>query len=115
MAQPCLGLEDIIPPDATVIVKRVPGEIIRPFACSQTEDQRIKAWVNHVADTWQREVREARREWAQSRRRRAIGIPSSMLRLAETEEEKERALLGTGGVLVVKKSDDKPFNIFDVM
>ena len=115
LTQPCLGLEDVIPPDATVTVKRVPGETIRPFAYSLTEDQRIKAWVNHVADTWQREVRDARREFAQSRRRRAIGIPSSMLRLAKTEDEKERALVGTGGTLVVKKDNEKPFSIFDVM
>lgn len=111
----CLGLQSVIPPDATVLVKRVPGEITRPFACSQTEDQRIKAWINHVADTWQREVRSANRERMQSRRRRAIGIPSSLLRLAETEQEKERAMLGMGDVLVVKKDDDKTFNIFDLM
>jgi len=115
LADPCLSLDAVIPTDATVIVKRVPGETTRPFACSKTEDERIKAWVNHVADTWRREVREANRERMQGRRRRAIGIPSSLLRLAETEEEMERAMLGTGDVLVVKKDVSKAFNLFDLM
>ena len=115
LADPCLSLDAVIPTDATVIVKRVPGETARPFACSKTEDERIKAWVNHVADTWRREVREANRERKQGRRRRAIGIPSSLLRLAETEEEMERAMLGTGDVLVVKKDVSKAFNLFDLM
>lgn len=108
-----LGLDSDIPHDATVVVKRVPGETTRPFACSKTEDEKIRAWVNHVADTWRREVREANRERMQGRKRRAIGIPSSMLRLADTEEEKERAMLGTGNVLVVKKDIERPFDVFD--
>ena len=114
---PPLDLHTEIPPDATVVVKRVPGEIFRPFAClkSQSEDEKIRAWINHVADTWRSEVREANRGHAQARRRRAIGIPSSMLRRAETEEEKDRALQGIGGVLVVKRDNEKPFNVFDVM
>ena len=110
-----LSLESEIPRDAIVIVKRMPGQIFRPFACSQTEDQKIKAWINHVADTWRHEVREANRERMQGRRRRAIGIPSSMLRVAQTDNEKEHAMLGAGDVLVVKKDAGRAFNIFDHM
>ena len=111
-----LDLEDEIPADASVVVKRIPGEIIRPLALSKTEDQKIKAWINHVADTWRYEVREANRARKFGGRRRAMGIPSSMLRKAETEDENDRALLGLGGSLVLLKEpehDDKTFSIWD--
>ncbi len=110
-----LNLDSEIPLDATVIVARVPGQTSRPFACSRTEDEKIKAWINHVADTWRHEVREANRERMQGRRRRAIGIPSSMLRVARTDAEKEHAMVGAGDVLVVKKDVERAFSIFDHM
>ena len=113
-----LALGDEIPANASVIVKRVPGEISRPLAMSKTEDQKIKAWINHVADTWRYEVREANRERRFGGRRRAMGIPSSMLRKAETEDENDRALLGLGGSLVLLKEPEQSkqsFSIWDHM
>ena len=109
-----LALEDEIPADASVIVKRVPGEISRPLALSKTEDQKIKAWINHVADTWLYEVREANRERRFGGRRRAMGIPSSMLRKAETEDENHRALLGLGGSLVLLKEPEQSEQSFSI-
>ena len=113
-----LELDDEIPGDALVIVKRVPGEISRPLAMSKTEDQKIEAWINHVAETWRYEVREANRERRFGGRRRAMGIPSSMLRKAETEDENDRALLGLGGSLVLLKEPEQSkqsFSIWDHM
>ncbi len=49
----------------------------------------------------------------QGRRRKAIGIPASLLKVAETEEETERAMLGSSGALVVSKKTERPFSIWD--
>lgn len=94
--------------DLPIVCKRMPGEQrmlrLKPY---RSEEEKIEAWVDYAAWRWQGLLhehagkRKAERADMPPRKKVPRGIPSSMLRPAETEQEEEVAMLGPSGTLVV--------------
>lgn len=97
-----LQLSDYITdPEATIVVWRRPGSFDRPYANCKTEDERLAAYIAYTASEWKESFKIERARKRAAKRRSAAGIPCSLLRLAVTDEEKETAMEGLGGTLVV--------------
>ena len=94
---------------SVVQARRVPGSHYRVFAGCKTEDDRIKAWVQHAEWSWKKSYKETRQQLAGPvpKRKSALGIPQVMLRKALPDEEDD-AMMGIGGMLVVHKFSDEP-------
>ena len=96
--------EDLVPEGALVICKRLPGITQIPWRGCLTEEDRITAHCLEAEREWLasgRELRAEARKLREERPKVPKGIPSSMLRTAVTQQEKDTAMLGVGGALVV--------------
>ena len=103
--------DDPIKEGATVVCRRLPGHTPLPYRGCLTEDDRIQAHCLNAEREWQASCRAVRAEARSAREelpKVPRGIPSTMLRLAATQEEQERAMQGPSGTLVVWSTEQLP-------
>ena len=96
--------EDMVHEGALVICKRLPGETQIPWKGCLTEEDQITAHCLEAEREWLasgKDLRAEARKLREERPKVPKGIPSSMRRPAVTQQERDIAMSGVRGALVV--------------
>ena len=99
-----LDLYDTIDLPVEVLMKREPGEMMRPLDGCDDEDSKMDAWIEHCEAQWYCSMQEVFREEHADMPRAAKGIPLSSMRWV-TEETTSKAMRLPDGRLVTMSDE----------
>ena len=109
-----LDLYDTIDSPVEVIMKREPGETMRPLDGCDDDNSKMDAWVEHCEAEWYCSMQEVFREEHADIPRAAKGIPLSAMRMVtETDTNSKAMRLPDGRLVTMNNETDEDWLLKD--